>query len=484
MHSKPNTKKIFQATLIVMCAGLLMAAGMSLEAQETRRAPVTSPKLELAAGKSMVLKTYLPVKRVSVAAPEIADFILISPKEVYIQAKKPGTTNMILWKGTGMDEVYDIEVTQDLSGLKRQLHEILPYETDIRVFGGKDAITIMGRVSNAMNLKQALSLAGSYAPEGKVNNYLEVGGVHQVMLEVKVAEISRSVGKAMGVNFDGVKGNEFGVNKLDGLRQIVLPQEQNIFTHNDFYTYVSPAVNALYRFTEGEITYTMYLDALKEDGLAKVLAEPTLIALSGKSASFLAGGEFPVPIPDDDGIAIEYKPYGVRLSFTPTVLDQNRINIKVSPEVSELDFSSAVRIVGYVIPGLTKRTAETTIDLANGESFAIAGLLQENVRESVAKYPLLGELPILGALFSSKSFQKNETELIIIVTPHLVQPLDQDTQTLPTDFYQEPNDFEFYLNTVLTGLKKKKDTPNVTGGFDGQFGHSFPEEEQQIKSAP
>lgn len=472
-----GTSGTFRISIMVVVV-IFIVTGVSLPGPDQAGADPSVPsKIHLDAGKSMVLKTDRPIKRVSVAAPDIADFVLISPQEVYLQGKMPGTTNLILWKGKDTDQVIDIEVTADLSDLKRVIHQVLPQENDIRVIGGKESLTLMGRVSSATNLKQALDLASSYAPKGKVNNYLEVGGVHQVMLEVKMAEISRSTGKELGINFNYTRGDRnWGVSALDGLTQIVSPNDANLYTHSHFGTLISPAVNALLRFTRGKTTWTAIVDALKEDGLAKILAEPTLIALSGNSASFLAGGEFPIPVPDDDGLSIEYKQFGVRLTFSPNVLDQGRIHMKVAPEVSELDFSTAVRYGGYVVPGLTKRCTETTIDLADGQSFAIAGLLHESIRENSAKIPFLGDIPILGALFSSKSFQKNETELVIIVTPHLVKPLDMAMQPLPTDFYNEPGDIGFYFNTAIKKDSTKKDhTSPVAGEFDGEFGHSQPE---------
>jgi pilus assembly protein CpaC len=217
------------------------------------------------------------------------------------------------------------------------------------------------------------------------------------------------------------------------------------------------------------------VDALKEDGLVKVLAEPNLITLSGQSANFLAGGEFPVPVPQGLGtVAIEYKSFGVGLVFLPTVLSKDRINIQVSPEVSDLDFTNAVEFQGFVVPGLRTRRVTTTIELGDGQSFAIAGLLRENMRSISSKIPLLGDIPILGALFQSKRFQKEESELIIIVTPHLVKPLDIENQPLPTDYYVEPDDLEFYLFGMLEG-RAKNSTTSMSGELDGEFGHSLPE---------
>jgi pilus assembly protein CpaC len=220
------------------------------------------------------------------------------------------------------------------------------------------------------------------------------------------------------------------------------------------------AVNGAFQFQTGNITWSGFVDALHQEGIIKVLAKPTLVALNGQEAAFLAGGEFPIPVPQAFGlITIQFKKFGVGLVFTPNVADKKHISMSVAPEVSELDFQNALRTQGFVVPAITTRRATTTIELADGQSFAIGGLLRDNVKETINKYPGLGDIPILGALFRSTSFQKNETELLIIVTAHLVKPLDLTAQTLPTDYFEEPNDFEFYL----MGYAEK-------GGFGGKAG--------------
>ncbi len=376
-----------------------------------------------------------------------------------------------------MDSVYDLDVAYDLSQLKEKLHNALPSENELQVLSTGDIITLAGRVSSAGSMARALALARAFAPKGKVTNLVTVGGVHQVMLEVRVAEMARSTSKRLGINFAATNGDEFGVGLLGKLVDIVGPSDSNIFVHPAFGTQVTPAVNALFRFNSGNTTWTGFIDALQEDGLAKVLAEPTLVAQSGQTANFLAGGEFPVPIPQGLGtVAIHYKPFGVGLTFEPTVLSKDKINIKVTPEVSELDFSTAVQFSGFVIPGLTTRRASTTIELGDGQSFAIAGLLRENILENIQKFPVLGDIPILGAFFRSESFRKQETELVIIVTPRLVKPLNAEKQTLPTDFFVEPNDVEFFLEGRTVG--RTKGTPPVAvGHLDGEFGHSTPDAE-------
>ena len=424
-------------------------------------------KLQVVVGKSIILKSPKPVKRVSIADPEIAAIILLPPNEIYITGKTSGITNLTLWQNKKISVIYDLEVDYDISRLKQKLHEILPLEKEIRVIATHNSITLSGRISSAANLSQAMALAEAYAPKGNVRNLLEVGGVHQVMLEVRIAEMSKSVIKNLGINFMYARGGDLGLSLLGGLVQL------GDSTDTTLELLVSPAVNALFSFNKGSANWSGFVDALKEDGLVKILAEPTLIALSGQNANFLAGGEYPVPIPSENGIAIEYKPFGVTLSFTPTVLSEDKISIKVAPEVSELDFSIALQVGGYTVPGLSTRRATTVVELADGQSFAIAGLLKETIRDSMSRFPLLGDIPVLGALFRSRAFQKNETELIIIVTPHLVKPLDSARQTLPTDFYIEPDDTEIYLLGLMEGREKNRPS-TVRGELDGEFGHGMP----------
>ena len=454
---------LFMMILLIFSSKSLAAASFFLE---TRNAE----KLDLVVGKSVILKSSEPVQRLSIAAPAIADFVLLSPREIYLTGKTAGATNLTLWQNKKVAAIYDLEVAYDISRLKQKLHDLLPDERDLRVIATHDSITLSGLISSTANLSQALALAGAFAPENKVVNLLKVAGVHQVMLEVRVAEMSRSLTKRLGFNFSYLSsGGDFGISTLGGL---VSPAADGVLAAGPVGLAISPAVNALFRFNTGSATWTGLIDALKEDGLLKILAEPTLVALSGQTADFLAGGEFPVPVPQGLGtVGIEYKQFGVSLSFTPTVLSPDKISIKVVPEVSELDFSTAVRIEGFVVPGTTTRRTSTVVELADGQSFAIAGLLRETVVDSLSKYPLLGDIPILGALFRSRSFQKKETELIIVITPRLVKPFDMAKQTLPTDFYIEPSDTELYLLGLMQGRKQASD---VRGELDGVFGYTVP----------
>ncbi len=450
---------------------MLVGAGMS--SAGTHTVPLEAKRVEIFSGKSIILQSDLPIKRISIANPEIADFLLLSSKQVYLTGKTAGATNLTLWQNDSILAIYDLEVVYDITGLKQRMNQVLPEEKELQVLATNDSVTLAGKVTSSASLSQAVNLAEAYAPEGKVQNLVEVGGVHQVMLEVRVSEISRSLTRRLGINLFYNRGGEFGVSTLGGLADLVVPRKAELLT-GPLGWQVSQAVNAFFRFNSGSSTWTGLIDALREDGLVKVLAEPTLITLSGKQATFLAGGEFPIPVPQGLGtVAIDYKEFGVGLVFTPTVLSKDKISIDVSPEVSELDFTTAVLLEGFVVPGLRTRRTSTTIELADGQSFAIAGLLRDSVRSVVQKYPLLGEIPILGALFQSKQFQKEESELVIIVTPHLVKPLDVAKQSLPTDSYTDPNDAEFYFGGMLEG--KNNNAAQETGSLDGEFGHELPE---------
>jgi pilus assembly protein CpaC len=337
------------------------------------------------------------------------------------------------------------------------------------VYGTHDSIVLSGTISSAENLDEALALAEAFTPpKSKVLNLLTVTGVHQVMLEVTIAEMSRTDAKNMGINWSWFNDRGEGfINILGGLGSFI--------TEGAFSGFDGSA-NALARgkTTLGghDGTFTGVIDFLKGNGLIKILAEPTLIALSGQTASFLAGGEFPIPEIDDEGnVGVEFRSFGIELAFTPTVLNQNRISMKVTPAVSELDFTLATNIQGAVVPGLSTRRVSTIVELGDGQSFAIAGLLKETASENVDKYPLLGDIPILGALFKSQSFQNAETELIILVTPRLVKPIVAAEQSLPTDYYIEPDDAEFYLWGIFG--KSHESIPSEKGGLDGEFGHIF-----------
>jgi pilus assembly protein CpaC len=465
--------------LVALCAALWAPGAGAQGAADSKVVASEAQRLELGVGKSKVVDLTTSIKRASLANPEIADTVVLSPKQIYLTGKAIGVTTLTLWKESGeLFSVFDITVTPDLSQLREQLHKMLPDEQGILVTATHDHITLSGTVSNLARQSRALEIAEPYAPK-KVVNLLQVGGAQQVMLEVRVAEMNRDLIRRIGVNMNGVgAGNNFGVTALNNITTLAGPDALT----GPMSQLVTGAVNAAVRFQTGSITWTSFIDALKEEDVVKVLAKPTLVAVSGQEAQFLSGGEFPFPIPQAFGVVtIQYKKFGVGLAFTPTVLTNNRISMAVSPEVSELDFTNALQIQGFTIPTISTRRATTVVDLADGQSFAIAGLLRDNVREQVQKFPVLGDIPVLGTLFRSSRFQKNQSELVIIVTPHFVKPLDMAQQALPTDTFVEPNDWEFYLMGWTDGLgyapkaKQARDgrpaEATASRRLDGEFGH-------------
>lgn len=504
-----------------LCLGLaFLLAVLALPGRASAAQAQKAPRLDITVGKSLILKTTVDITRVSVADPAVADFVLLSPRQVYVAGKTTGVTNIILWgEGEQVRGLYDIEVAPDLSRLKRLIGELMPDETGVEVRSANANIALSGTIKSEANLKCLVALAEAHAP-GKVLNLVQVGGVHQVMLEVKVAEMSRSLAKNLGININAISQGDFVYTFLGGLTS--LASLQNIIknyttTDSSGNTVLDPynRVNSPSRFdpnktltidskTQGivnvntdingrPVTMTGFVNILKDTGLIKILAEPTLVCLNGQTAQFLAGGEIPVPIPQALGsITIEWKKFGVELAFTPNVLSGEKISMQVAPSVSELDFTRAVQVGSFTVPAITKRSASTVIELRDGQSFAIAGLLREDARDAASKFPGLGDVPVLGGLFKSSQFQKNQTELLIIITPRLAKPMDPKALKLPTDGgIQEPDDLEFYLGIPgRTAAAPKSGASQPPAGtvqpvaasqpaqarssLDGEFGHAMP----------
>jgi pilus assembly protein CpaC len=420
--------------------------------------------------KSQVLRLDVPFADLLVGNAEVADVLALTDRSIYVLGKLPGSTSLTVYgRNRSLIAVMDLVVTVDVEGLKARLYELMP-EEQIEVRAVNESVILSGVISSSVRLKRALEVAERYAPD-QVTNLLSVTGSQQVMLAVRFAEVQRRVVKELGINTQ-VSGSDFAVTVGDALNNPL-----------QLFSPTAIATGAV-TFGIGAVTIDLLFDALEEKGVVKTLAEPNLIALSGDTASFLAGGEFPVPVAQDlenggSTITIEFKEFGVALAFTPTVLDDDLINVIVSPEVSRIDPTNSVRIQGFEIPGLTTRRATTTVELRDGQSFAIAGLIQSDFQDTVRQFPVLGDVPVLGALLRSSDFQNAQTELVIIVTPHLVQPAPAGSLLTPADNFVPPSDADMWLfgriESPMSGQTQSNAANalaiNEAGGVQGTYGH-------------
>lgn len=416
-------------------------------------------------GQSRVINFDRPVGRFSVSNPEIAEAVLVTPDQVLVNGKAFGQVNFIAWEQSGgAYVVFDVYVRANLSLIDSQIRALFPKD-DIRLSQANGSVVISGSVADAKTSTQVQSVVE--AAGFKAVNMLSspAKGIAQVQLQVRVAEVSRNRVKDLGTSYT-YQGASSGVyantgNGPSALSDVVGGVLSGTFT------------NALNLFVMGGNTMTM-LRALQTQGALRQLAEPNLIAMDGEQASFLAGGEFPVPIVQggsDRGVTIMFKEYGVRLNFKPTIIDEDHIRLVLEPEVSTIDFANGVKFDGFVIPALRTRRAKTGIELRDGQSFALAGLLDNSEQRSLSKVPVLGDVPVLGALFKSKSYQKQETELIFIVTAQLVKPVNRDD--LP-----QLRGVDGLKNGSPLGVEPKGE------GIDGQSGYSTGQSNSAPASAP
>ncbi|MFH0343095.1 MAG: type II and III secretion system protein family protein [Chromatiales bacterium] len=504
--------------------GALVIGILSLGLGWPADAPAQGQVFQVTVNKSRVIPLSRATGTISVGNPGVADIRLLDPSHLYILGRTLGTTNVTLRnKGTGVLDKIDVEVTHDLDGLKAKLHELLPGENP-KVFSSQGSIVLAGEVSSLVKMDAVLSVAKTFlyqappppqgpqgvefsiapgadpydaaglnatAPAGGsspaaqgqntgIINLMQIGGPQQVMLEVKVAEINRTLAKNLKVDFAALDPS--GRSSGGAIRGLAL-----IDTLTDAVEIAPSVINPaglFARFISSDFRFNAVINAAREHGLAKVLAEPTLTTISGQEASFLSGGEFPIPVGQGlDTVTIEFKEFGVGIKFLPVVLDSGRISLKLNIDVSELTNTNTVTASitntdnAFVIPALTKRRANSSVELSDGQTIGIAGLISDNLRDSVNKFPGLGEIPILGQLFTSQEFQKNQTELVIFVTPRLARPMPNSTPRLPTDQFVEPNDVEFYLMGRTEGRAAPRPRPTSmtsskagAGGMSGQFG--------------
>jgi pilus assembly protein CpaC len=494
------------------------------------------PIVKLTVGKSALLKPQAPVTRILLGNPENSqaarpserapkaeelqpaayaqqlarrpvaadiDVLLLSPSEIYLLGKTVGSTNILLLDRTGQCTLLDVAVGMDTAALNASLKELLPAEGQIKVSAAADSLVLSGTVTDAGAADRALDIASAYvrrvsggtqggraATHDHVINMLSVAAPQQVMLEVKVAEVSKALLDQFGINFsrayalaDGSMMRFFSglfggkgllAGQLGGMVDATVGSGTGAVLSNGSAASGVTAPAGSMRATNGAVTEwpiaagksatNFGIDAQKQDGLVKLLAEPTVMAISGQEGSFLAGGKIFLPVATNNGsggtsITLEEKEFGVSLKFTPTVLGDGRINLKVSPEVSELNPQgvtiTATNVAGTaVLPSFTTRKASTTVQLMDGQSFAIGGLIKNNVTANLTAFPFLGEIPVLGALFRSTSFQNDRSELVFVITPRLVKPLPAN-YALPTDEFVEPSRTDMIINGRLEGGRRE-----------------------------
>ena len=473
--------------LAIACIAAAFLTGAAWAAPATAQISTVSVADGIHAGeiavpvnKSQVIRSDRPFARALIGNPEIADVLPLSSSSLYVLGKKAGTTSLTLYdRGSNLIAVVDVVVGPDVISLKRQLSQSLGDGVGARI--SNDSVVLEGIVSSAVAADRAVQLAETYAP-GKVINLLSLGSAQQVMLEVRFSEIKRGALKDIGFGFfvsndsgsltgavgGGAslisdRGTTTTTTTVDGVTTTVEnpnPPNLSLGAIIDSFGILTK------RFGAFGLNFDAALNALERKGVITTLAEPTLVALSGETANFLAGGEFPVPVLQDsgsgsNGITIEWKPFGVSLAFTPTVLADGVINIIVEPEVSSIDPTASIVVNNLRIPGLQTRRAKTVVELRDGESFAMAGLLRTDFQDTIRQFPILGSIPIIGLLFKSTNFQREETELVIIVTPRLVRPVPAHALKVPTDRAGPPNEGDlFMLGRTDTGVPPG---PGATG---------------------
>jgi pilus assembly protein CpaC len=471
INNNKNTDATDRLTRLVRAGAMMTAAGAMVVLLSSGTAagqqappdapPATQPSMvqdgvnadggiRLTTGKSTILNFRRMYKTVSVGNTEVADYNRISPTSLLVLGKKPGTTALIALDDDNRSVVIDISVDPDLALLQRQIKEAFP-GLNIAVTPLNDTIAVRGKVPNMQVSEQVVEMASTY---GKVHNFLDISGGQQIMLQVRLAEVSKSALRNLGVTFGGTDNvSSFTTNGIsNGANTFTIPAAAGA----QAYAASIGASNIFGQGRFGSTAFDYFITALRTNNLLRDLAEPNLVTSSGKEASFLAGGQIPIPVPQPGNggstITIEYVSYGVQLKFTPNVLGDGHILLHVAPEVSQLDYAHAVSVNGTSVPGFTDRKLETTVELVDGQSLALAGLLQNDVSASSTAVPVLGDLPILGTLFRSTAYSRDETELVVMVTPRLQAALNPDqVPSLPGEHWRYPTEAEQFFNQDLGG---------------------------------
>jgi pilus assembly protein CpaC len=445
------TTHLVQRTALILF--LVLAASAPVAAARPAPAADEPGTVRLLVGRSAIVNTEVPITRVSLTSADVADALVTTPNQLLIQGKVPGTISMFVWDRGGVMHRYDVTVERDLSALTQHMRELFPGE-DITVASNGKSVVVSGRVSKKYVAEKAVEVAAGHVDKKEdVVNLLQVRETRtpQVLLRVRFAEVSRSALTELG---SSVFTSPLGINDTIGRAttgQFPAPGFEKLEWTKEGGGWGDRVTSAKGEFTFGDFLNLFLFNkrydlgvmvrALQNRGLFQSLAEPNLVAESGKEASFLAGGEFPIPVAQSGAgalaISIMFKEFGVRLNFTPTVEGENRVRLKVRPEVSTLDFGNAIVLQGFRIPALSTRRTETELELDNGQTFAIAGLLNNTMTESMQKIPGIGDIPILGYLFRSKAAQKNRTELVVLITPEIL-PTTSPGVTTETPRMQEP----------------------------------------------
>ena len=441
-------------SLLAFAAALLLAGTAQAQEEETRN-------IELYLGASEVIEAPWLVKRMSVTNSKIADVQALTPTQILVLGKALGSTDLLLWSETEQVWKAQLHVVANLEQLKTVLARALP-GSDLELIQSQDVVVVSGSLARAEQIPRLKNVMAS--TKLAYVDATRLAGVQQVQIQVKVAEVSRTALRSLGVNgvmtgndaFGGlVTGPDSGgpINPINiGIPAGAAPVNDVPFTFLSS-TSVTPVVTLFGGFPDANLEF--FLQALSENQYLRILAEPTLVALSGESANFLAGGEFPIPVVQggsgSTSVTIEYKEFGVRLAFTPTVLGENQIRLRVAPEVSELTNTGAVEIEGFQVPAVFTRRSETTLEMRSGQTFAMAGLLSSTEEARNSKIPLLGDLPILGPLFRSIRYKRDETELVVMVTANLVSPSSTDNAPLPGSIRVPVDDWDLFLNGNIDG---------------------------------
>lgn len=427
----PNASTITATTQAVPAVTQATAAAVQPAPAQTAAAESEGPQtLHLLVGRSLVISSPTKIKRVSLADPTIAEAIVVSPFQVLLNGKTPGGVSLLLWDEADQSQAFEVSVDIDILGLTQKIHEVFPAEA-VQVETSRDIVIVSGKVSSAALADKILEVVKAAAP--KVTSLMEVPATPdaEILLEVKFADVNRTVEQQLGINILSLPGAK-NIGTIS-TQQFSPPQlvSPTTGTGSSGATSAIGLNNLLNIFIfRPDIDFAATIQALETNNILQILAEPNLMTESGKEASFLAGGEFPFPILQGNsgggfaGITIQFKEFGVRLNFTPTLTPDGLIHLKVKPEVSSLDFTNALTIQGFLIPALATNRAESDVVLRDGQSFAMAGLLDNRVTEEFSKIPWIGDVPVLGNLFKSRSLTKSKNELLIVVTPRIVHPSD------------------------------------------------------------